>query len=78
MDFVDDVIVVYMDENGNGPEVDDMIMFLRRRLKCERRKHSCISFELCCLFVPHSSIRFLFVDLGFGNCNQPTADLTVI
>ena len=52
-----------------------MIVFLSRCPELERRKHTGLLFEMCCLCLPHTHVRVPDVGLGSPNNSDHPADL---
>ena len=76
MEFVNDLRLVYIDKAGKCHEADDMIAFLSWCPNLERRKHSRLLSEMCCLCLLHSRVCIAYVGLGSGKRREWTADLT--
>ena len=77
-EFVDDLRSVYIDEVGDGPDVDNMIVFLSSCPKLEWRKRSCMLLQACCLWLRHSPVRVPCVGLEIPNIIDRLVDLSAV
>ena len=75
VEFIDDVRYVYLDELGNGPDVEDKVSFLSSCPELSRREYSWDLFKLCCLCLGHVAPKLPDVSLGSSKVGVTSVDL---
>ena len=66
-DLVDDLRYQYISDDGNGPEVEDLILFLCRCPELCRKTKTFTMFRLGCLCVSHVPTAMPFCSLFWPN-----------
>ena len=53
LEFIDDLLFVYLDELHVGPKIEDMVTFLSSSPELSKREHTSYVFKLSCLCLGH-------------------------
>ena len=75
VEFIDDVMHVYLDELGVGPDVEDMVSFLSSCPELSRREYTWKLFKLCCFCLGHVAPNLPDFSLGSSKVGVTSVDL---
>ena len=78
IEFIDDVRHVYLDEEGVGPDVEDMVSFLTSCPELSRRECTWDFFKLCCLCLGHVAPQLPDVSLGSSKVGLTRVELSSV
>ena len=78
VEFINDVRLVYLDELGVGPDVEDMVSFLSSCPELARRGYTWDLFKVCCLCLGHVAPKLPNVLLGSSKFGVTRVDLSSV
>ena len=78
IEFIDDVRHLYLDEEGLGPDVEDMVSFLSSCPELSRREYTWDLFKLCCLCLGQIVPKMPDVSLGASKVGVTRIDLSSV
>ena len=76
--FVDDIRLVYLDELGVGPAVEDMISFLSECPELSQKDYTWNLFKLFCLCLGHVAPKLPHASLASSEIGVTVIDLSCV
>ena len=76
LEFIDDLLFVYLDERYMGPTIEDMAIFLSSSPELSKREYMAYVFKMCCLCLGHVVPELPSVSLGSPDRNSSAVVLS--